>query len=167
MSHADPTRPSAASLELARAIRPALTRLYVTYFRIAEQSDLTGPQLSLLSRLQTQGPMRINQLATAEGIRMPTASNLLHNLEDRGLVERIRDPKDRRGVQVQLTAAGINELHRVGEERIDYLAHLLEALPESHAKDLPRVIEVINALGDAYDEGLAQGQKGDAAPDAR
>lgn len=167
MSHADPTSPSKEALELARAIRPALTRLYVTYFRIAEQSDLTGPQLSLLSRLQTQGPLRINQLAAAEGIRMPTASNLLHNLEDRGLVERVRDPRDRRGVQVQLTQAGIDELHRVGEERIDYLAHLLDALPQSYAQDIPRVVEVINALGDAYDEGIEQGKKEDAAPDAR
>ena len=39
--------------ELARNTRPALTQLYVTYFRLAERSDLTGPQLTILSRLKS------------------------------------------------------------------------------------------------------------------
>lgn len=147
-------QPSQAALDLARAIRPAMTRLYVLYFRLAEQSDLTGPQLSLLSRLENQGATRINQLAAAEGIRMPTASNLLHTLEERGLVERVRDPKDRRGVQVRVTQKGSEELERVGEERIHYLAQLLDAMPEEFADDLPRITQAIQALGDAYAEGL-------------
>ena len=32
------------ALELARRVRPAMTKLYVSYFRTAEHSELTGPQ---------------------------------------------------------------------------------------------------------------------------
>ena len=58
-----------------------MTRLYVTYFRTAEQSTLSGPQLSILHRLEDDGPSRIRQLAEAEGVRMPTASNTINQLE--------------------------------------------------------------------------------------
>ena len=77
---------SQAHRELAARIRPALTKLYVLYFRLAETSDLTGPQLTILSRLDNEGPARISQIAKAEGIRMPTASNALHQLEDRVMI---------------------------------------------------------------------------------
>ena len=49
--------------EIAAEVRPFLTKLYVAYFRIAQQSDLTGPQLSIMERLIESGPMRISQLA--------------------------------------------------------------------------------------------------------
>lgn len=141
---------SPTSLEIARQIRPAMTKLYVTYFRIAEQSDLTGPQLSIMTRLREQGPMRISQIAREEGIRMPTASNALHQLERRELVTRIRDEKDRRGVRVQLTELGLSELTRVGEEREKYLADMLASLSEEDLRKAADFADVINRLSDRY-----------------
>lgn len=140
--------------DIAARIRPALTKLYVMYFRIAEQSDLTGPQLSIMARLADNGPSRISQIAREEGIRMPTASNALHQLEQRELVERIRDQQDRRGVQVRLTDLGRSELQRVGEERTKYLAEMIGTLDED---DLPRASEladIINKLADNYGADL-------------
>ena len=137
---------SQAHRELAARIRPALTKLYVLYFRLAETSDLTGPQLTILSRLDNEGPARISQIAKAEGIRMPTASNALHQLEDRGMIERIREETDRRGVKVQLTPFGKSELERVGNERTAYLANMLAALP-----DITKLANLINELSEAYD----------------
>lgn len=141
---------SPTSLAIARQIRPAMTKLYVTYFRIAEQSDLTGPQLSIMTRLREQGPMRISQIAREEGIRMPTASNALHQLERRELVTRIRDEKDRRGVRVQLTELGLSELTRVGEEREKYLADMLASLSEEDLRKAADFADVINRLSDRY-----------------
>ena len=134
---------SQAHRELAARIRPALTKLYVLYFRLAETSDLTGPQLTILSRLDNEGPARISQIAKAEGIRMPTASNALHQLEDRGMIERIREETDRRGVKVQL--------ERVGNERTAYLANMLAALPEEKLGDITKLANLINELSEAYD----------------
>ena len=48
--------PSPEALRIAADIRPAMTSLYVAYFRNAESSDLTGPQLSVLHRLGFTGP---------------------------------------------------------------------------------------------------------------
>lgn len=136
--------------EIAAQIRPALTQLYVLYFRMSENSDLTGPQLTIMSRLEQDGPSRISHIAKAEGIRMPTASNALHQLENRGMIERIREESDRRGVKVALTDFGRQELARVGEERIDALAKMLSTLSPERLADTQRAAAVIEELAAAY-----------------
>ncbi|GEM_PF-424775 len=135
---------------IAERIRPAMTSLYVTYFRIAEHSDLTGPQLSIMARLDSDGPSRISKIAEAEGVRMPTASNTVNQLEKRGLVRRARDESDRRGVSVELTEKGRAELTRVGDERTDYLADMISTLSEEHLRKADDLADVINALAEAY-----------------
>lgn len=144
--------------DIAARIRPALTKLYVMYFRISEQSDLTGPQLSILTRLKDNGDSRISQIAREEGIRMPTASNALHQLAQRQLVERVRDETDRRGVRVTLTPLGESELERVGEERNRYLAQMLATLDEKYLEHADDLVEVINALADVYGSDLISGE---------
>lgn len=140
--------------DIAARIRPAMTKLYVMYFRIAEQSDLTGPQLSILARLKEKGPSRISQIAREEGIRMPTASNALHQLEQRELVERIRDEQDRRGVRVKLTRLGESELDRVGDERTKYLAEMISTLNEEDLARAGDLVDIINKLADSYGADL-------------
>lgn len=146
--------------EIAALIRPAMTKLYVMYFRISEQSDLTGPQLSIMARLKTNGPSRISQIAREEGIRMPTASNALHQLEKRELVERIRDEQDRRGVRVQLTRLGESELGRVGDERTKYLAEMLGTLSEEDLAHVGELTEIINKLAENYGADLLDTHNG-------
>ncbi|MBV7282372.1 MULTISPECIES: MarR family transcriptional regulator [Corynebacterium] len=145
--------------ELARNARPALTQLYVTYFRLAERSDLTGPQLTILSRLKSDGAARISELAKREGIRMPTASNALHQLESRGLVERVRDNNDRRGVRVQLTEQGAVELERVGEERIAQLADMFSTLEDEEIAAIEEIVPIINRLAERYTAQTRNGDK--------
>ncbi|WIM67592.1 MarR family transcriptional regulator [Corynebacterium breve] len=137
-------------MDIARRIRPSMTKLYVTYFRIADQSDLTGPQLSIMARLHQNGPSRISQVAQEEGIRMPTASNALHQLEQRDLVRRIREETDRRGVRVELTALGEKELKRVGEERTRFLAEMIATLDDENLRKADELADVINTLAETY-----------------
>ncbi|MBN9644357.1 MarR family winged helix-turn-helix transcriptional regulator [Corynebacterium mendelii] len=139
--------------DLAAKIRPALTKLYVTYFRMAEQSDLTGPQITILTRLEEHGASRISEVARQEGIRMPTASNALHQLEHRGLVERIRDTSDRRGVRVQLTKFGRAELARVGEERTRYLGQLFAYWEPEELDQVAKLAPLVEILADRYGIG--------------
>lgn len=150
------TNSTPTALEVAQQIRPALTKLYVSYFRSTEQSDLTGPHLTILERLNEHGPMRIREIAQAEGIRMPTASNTLHLLESRGLVQRGRDRSDRRGVSVSITEHGIEELNRVGEERTKFLAKMLETMSEEGLREAAALGKVINTLADSYAQALEE-----------
>lgn len=144
--------PSQEALRIAGQIRPALTSLYVTYFRTAEHSDLSGPQLAILHRLDINGPTRISRLAEEEGVRLPTASNTINQLEKRDLVRRARSTDDRRGVCVELTDFGRAELERVGRERTLYLAQMLDALDDASLRELDGVSEVMGKLAQAYVE---------------
>lgn len=138
------------------SVRPSLTKIYVNYFRRSNSSNLTGPQLTIMGRLAEDGPARISDIAKLEGIRMPTASNALRQLEDRGMVTRVRETSDRRGVRVELTDAGREEFDRVGEERNHFFAQLLEPLSDDEVRRLddvaPIIIKLAHTLGVSADE---------------
>lgn len=155
MATAKNTRPDAQ--RLAAEIRPAMTGLYVRYFRNTEHSDLSGPQLSVLSRLEVNGAMRISALAEEEGVRLPTASNTVNQLEKRDLVRRVRSSGDRRGVCVELTDFGREELERVGEERTEYLARMLSSLDDESLSQLADIAGVLNKLAASYVDGSEDG----------
>lgn len=154
MANTTGARPDAMSI--ATQIRPAATSLYVTYFRNAQHSDLSGPQLAILNRLEVNGPTRISKLAEEEGVRLPTASNTVNQLEKRDLVRRARSKDDRRGVCVELTDFGRQELERVGAERTRYLAEMLDTLDDDSLTQLGQVISIFEKLADAYVEGNSE-----------
>lgn len=116
------------ALSLAKRLRPLLTRAELLYSRRSTESQLSRAQLSIMMTLNSLGACRINQIAQAEAIRMPTASNAIHHLEDAGMVERIRDSHDRRGVRVELTEKGRAELKRVSDERDEQMAQMFSTL---------------------------------------
>lgn len=138
------------ALELASAIRPQITKLSVMFNRTAPSSSLTAPQLTILAYLADEGECRISDIAKAEGIRMPTASNALHQLQDRGLVERVRDEADRRGVKVRLTEKGESEFARVSAERCAALAAVFETLTDEELAEARALAPLIQKLAERY-----------------
>lgn len=138
------------ALELASAIRPQITKLSVMFNRTAPSSSLTAPQLTILAYLADEGECRISDIAKAEGIRMPTASNALHQLQDRGLVERVRDEADRRGVKVRLTEKGESEFARVSAERCAALAAVFETLTDEELAEARSLAPLIQKLAERY-----------------
>ncbi|KAB1502777.1 MarR family transcriptional regulator [Corynebacterium sp. 320] len=133
-------------LEIATRLRPALLRLYLLYFRQTINSQISQAQLSILMILQENGAMRINQIATAESIRMPTASNAVNQLENMDLVTRIRDVSDRRGVRVDLTDRGRAELNNLAVERSEQLATMLETLQPEELEQAEQLVPLIETL---------------------
>jgi MarR family transcriptional regulator, transcriptional regulator for hemolysin len=80
------------------------------------------------------------ELARAVGIEGPTMTRHLDGLERAGLVERQRDPVDRRAVQVQLTRAG-HALHgRLLKAVISFNQQLRTGLSSDDLQTLRRVL---------------------------
>jgi DNA-binding MarR family transcriptional regulator len=52
------------------------------------------------------GEPRISDIAAADRISQPTATNLVQKLEERGWVERTPDPHDARAVRIRITDTG-------------------------------------------------------------
>lgn len=152
MTEANKNSPSSLedALEVATGIQPALNKLVVIFQRTTEGGSLTTSQVSIMNQLKARGAARVSQVAAAELIRMPTASNALYQLEQRNLIERSRDEKDRRGVMVQLTKKGEAELQRVSSERAEALAEILRWLDAEGLQTAREVSDLINKLAEIY-----------------
>jgi DNA-binding MarR family transcriptional regulator len=119
--------PRAAARSAVAAGLEELTRFAVR--RTGTPRDISFTTASTLSRLEHEGPRRLTSLAADEGVAQPSMTQLVQRLERQGLVERNRDPGDKRVVWVAITDAGRRLLSDRRASRAEELATLLAALP--------------------------------------
>lgn len=153
----DPIAPGRASIApepsygLAVSLRPILMRLDLLVRRQNSKYTLSRAQTSILKNLATHGDLRMSDLAKLENVRVPTTSNSVTVIEERGYAERVRDSQDRRGVSVRLTEKGRNRINRVLAARDQDLATRLMSLPQAQRDALTEAVPALNALLDTYD----------------
>ena len=91
--------------------------------------ELTIPQIKTLTLLRHQGPQRMGSIATYLGSTLSSSTSIIDRLVDKGLVERVPDPDDRRVVICQLTPQGqeaTEQFWRIGRTRVVELAERLD-----------------------------------------
>ena len=86
----DAQPPGHAEIDVTR-LRVALARLS-RWLRRHELAGLTPTQLAALATIGKTGPMRLGDLAAAEGIAPSTLTRLVTALEDSGYVRRSPTP---------------------------------------------------------------------------
>ena len=72
----------------------------------SREGTLSLSQYALLQSLDSCETARVQELAAEAGVTPSTATRILDALERRRIVRRSRSAEDRRGVTVELTAAG-------------------------------------------------------------
>jgi DNA-binding MarR family transcriptional regulator len=116
----------------------------------ADRAGLSLTAAATLARLQREGPARLTELATAEGITQPSMTALVTRLSAQGLVRRDADPSDGRAVVLSLTAAGEELLERRRASRTARLAPFVTGLsPDdvaSIAQAMPALLRLTGAL---------------------
>jgi len=104
------------------------------------EHGLTWGEWKVLGYLHRQaGPTRRaspGQLAERLELSSGAMTNRLDRLEEAGLIERLRDPDDRRGVQVELTAAGREAYEQTTTAQAEKAALVASALSAREKKDL-------------------------------
>jgi DNA-binding MarR family transcriptional regulator len=100
----------------------------------------------LLAMLDRHGEMAMSRVAEALDVSLSNASGLIDRLEERGLVERLRVPDDRRVVLVRLTDAGKQTLKDAEVLKDEMVGRVLSRLTRVQ---LERVIEVMGDIKDA------------------
>jgi len=76
------------------------------YRPLLEPLQLTHPQYLVMLALWQQTPLSVTRLSELLQLEPATLSPLLKRLEATGYIDRRRDPKDERALQVTLTPAG-------------------------------------------------------------
>jgi DNA-binding MarR family transcriptional regulator len=108
--------------------------------------------LHILTMLQHHGALPMSKLADLLDVSLSNTTGLIDRLEDRGYVERVRVPDDRRVVLVQLTPAADQVLREAEVLRADLVAGLLARLDDA---ELARVESGFAAFLSGLREELA------------
>jgi DNA-binding MarR family transcriptional regulator len=147
-SAADPSLISAESgvIDVTR-LRVALARL-ARRMRRHELAGLTPTQLAALSTVERIGPLRLGDLAAAEGIAPSTLTRLVTALEELGYVRRDADPKDARASTLAITINGHETLERLRAENSALLTQQLMLLAPEQRAALATALPALEALAD-------------------
>ena len=119
---------------------------------------LTPRAWVVLNALAEEGPRPQIDLATATGTDRTVMTYLLDALQGQGLIERTRDPRDRRAYQVHLTHRGEETQRLVASglaAQADVLLKVLDA-PERR-----RLTDLLARVADAW--ALREGESAQAA----
>jgi DNA-binding MarR family transcriptional regulator len=114
-----------------------------------EAGDELSPSMTAaLATIENHGPLTPSALAELERIKRPTATRVLHRLEEAGLIERAADPSDGRSAVVCVTKEGAALLKKLRSRKNAYLARRLRELPAEDVDALERAAEVLERLLD-------------------
>lgn len=105
---------------------------------------ITGAQARALRTIAHRGePVRMSELAELLGIVRRSATSVVDELAERGLVERRPDPVDRRGVAVAVTPAGSALLRRLKKRRRAAAADVLGGLTPDQVTQLRDLLRAL------------------------
>jgi DNA-binding MarR family transcriptional regulator len=135
--------------EVASVLRVAAGNLY----RRLKQSPLAGEatlaETSTLGRLERSGPATSSDLARADHISPQSMGVTVAALEERGLIERSRDPLDGRRVVLSITESGRQVVHdKRGARTAMIAAALRDGFTEAELGQLLAAAPLIQRLAE-------------------
>jgi len=144
----DSRQPESVSA-LAQDLRSLIGKLKRRLREQAQDGDLTASQISVLLRLERDGPATASSLARAEGMRPQSMGPVIATLENAGLVQGTPDPIDGRQTILSLTDACLKWAEEGRAARQDWLVRTLQARLSSQDQDqLAKALDLIKRLVD-------------------
>jgi DNA-binding MarR family transcriptional regulator len=139
-----------ASSELTAALlRDAIARLNRRLRQTRPLGELTQSQFSALTSLDLAGALTPRELAEAERVQPPTMTRIVSRLEERGLVQRIPHPTDRRQVVLSTTESGRSVLAVNRRARDAWLGSQIEALSAEERETLRLAAQIVDRISRA------------------
>jgi DNA-binding MarR family transcriptional regulator len=136
---------SDSETDVAARLRLAIAR---TARRLRQEAgeELSPSQTAALATIDRHGPLTPSELAAREGIQRPTVTRIIARLEERGLLQRTRDPQDGRSSLVALAPEGRDLLARGRTRKDAYLARRLRELDGADRATLERAAAILEQL---------------------
>lgn len=106
--------------------------------------EITPPQFVALQWLFEEGDMTIGELSGKMFLACSTTTDLIDRMEKKLLVERVKDPKDRRVVRIHLLEKGETIIDEVIKKRQQYLHDVLQDFSEDEVTSLRDSLEKLH-----------------------
>jgi len=142
-------------LRILQALRRIIRAVDIHSYKLASQYNITGPQLACLLAVQEQGPLTSAKLAKKVYLSPSTLVGIVDRLEEKGLVRRNRDSRDRRLVYITITSVGEQLVAAAPSLLQDTLANALVELPELEQVSITKALEKLVDLMEARHIGAA------------
>ena len=134
---------------LAQDLRALLSKLKRRLRDQAQVGDLTPSQVSVLLRLEKDGPATTSNLARAEGMRPQSMAPVIAALEAAGMIAGTPDPADGRQTLLVLTSDCRKWLEKSRAARQDWLTRTLQArLSPNELDEVAKAVELLERLVD-------------------
>lgn len=136
-------------LQILRALRRIIRAVDIHSHKLSSQHRITGPQLGCLLALKEDGPLTSAKLAKMVYLSPSTVVGIIDRLEEKKLVTRTRDSRDRRLVHISITASGEQLVNDAPSLLQDTLSRGLAELPEAEQVSITLALEKLVDLMEA------------------
>lgn len=137
------TRALNAFIKLVRAAQSVSGRVESHFSEIG----LSVSQFGALEALHHLGPLYQKDLASKILKSTGNITMVVDNLEKRGLVERVRDEKDRRHYSVQITPKGSTLIGSFFSDHVTRIVREMSALSKAEQDELGRLCKKVGLQG--------------------
>ncbi len=150
MSKAPTDSTTDRALALAGDLRVVAGQLKRRLREQASLGDLTLSQVSVLRRLESEGPVTVTTLARAEGMRPQSMGATISTLQAAGFVSSAADPSDGRQTLWSLTPACRTWIKAGRAAREDWLfRRLQQKLTPTEQAQLAQAMELLKRVVDS------------------
>lgn len=115
--------------------------------------ELSYPQVLVLYALLEKGTISIGGLSQHLKISQGVMSRTVDRMVAKGLVDRVRDSKDRRVVLVSLSKAGVDYATRIVTYHVDKLGDQFKKIPGDQRELFLSLLKQVDALLEEQDDG--------------
>ena len=131
---------------IVRALDPMMAYQRKAMLRVWQDKSVSKLHMFVLTLLENHGPLTMSRLAALGDVSVSNLTGIVDRMEQHGLVERVRDDRDRRLVLVRATADGVSRCEDMDGLRREQLRRLVAALDDA---DRVVVLRAAQALGRA------------------
>ena len=128
-------------LRILQALRRIIRAVDIHSHKLATQYKITGPQLGCLLAVKESGPITSTKLAQKVYLSPSTIVGIIDRLEEKKLVERNRDSKDRRLIHICITETGKQLVTAAPSLLQDTLVSALVELPDEEQISITIALE--------------------------
>jgi DNA-binding MarR family transcriptional regulator len=141
-------------LELWRSTIDAWKRLQRGAEKNLLAADLSPAELRILKVLKAEGSTPMNRFCPATMLSQPAITGVVDKMEERGLVERVRNARDRREVLIAVTPKGSDALARGEDLHREFVKRSLSVLTRAEMAELSLLLrKVSDKIAEAHGSG--------------